>query len=380
MIRPAAVALAALVSCVPAQGAVQWRAWKDGAFQEAVDEAVRARKLVVLVVSQPDWCPPCIRLNQRWLANPADEVVAGLTKDALVMEVWAYDSAGADLLRRQDIRFQGTPTTFVIRPLKAGAPLGAGDVVGSIVGAPDDFPERLGRLLEGHDPVREARLAARQGSPLERGAAELALAQLLAARGAADEAERVLRQVEERGLGRKAAPELAKLAREAAWMRVAEVDLRVRKDYPKALAGIDAWMAVRAPEGAEAARCAYARAWALAKLGRVDEALRVMEASHLAEGTQDGYETFLYFCFRIASRETLAEGELRAREALLKFGESQGGLWEALGRIQRRQGRLADAKASFEKAIAHAPNDEDRFVFEGELLQVQRELAGATPG
>lgn len=379
--RVAAAGLVALGLTAVAPAAVTFHPWQDTSLSQVVDQASRTKKLVVLVVTQPDWCPPCIRLDQRWLTNAGDTAVRDATKDALVLEVWGYDAAGAELLRRQEVRFQGTPTTHVFRPEHPGEPLGRAALLGSIVGAPDDYPAQLARIMGGHDPVADAK-AEVEAAPdrVARGKALLALAALHAARGEADAASSALAAVQALpadGIDAASAAALAGAKGQAAWEQAATVDLRVRKDAAVALRGIDSYIATHGMAMDRVQDITYARAAALARLGRVTEALDAMERTHVDPGTADGHETFAYFCFRQESTEALLRGEARTREALAKFPDARAALQQALGRILRRQGRLVEAEAAFAESVRAARDDEQRLVNQGQLDMVRRELARA---
>lgn len=369
-----AVALGSGTLVQPASAAVSWSAWAETSFQEEVDRAAEERRLLILVVTQPDWCPPCIRLNHRWLENPEEQVVADATRGAVLLEVLGYDADGAALLREQRIRFQGTPTTHVYRPTRAGQLLSRAEHLGSIVGAPDDYAERLVAIVSGRDAVAGLREDVREAADETRRAElRLELADRLIARGDDAEAERVLRQVERRARRGAEGSELAALGRRASWRRAAVVDLRVRKDYPAALAGIDAHVKRHGRPDDEREAIGYARAWALAHLDREDEALAELRATYLQPRTRDGIATFAYFAFRVRSERlmTLAEREV---QGLLRDRPDDAVLHQALGRLHRRQGRLHDALDAFARAVELAPDDAARVVYRGQWRHVRDEL------
>lgn len=358
---------------------VEFCDWRESSFREVVDSAARSRKPVVLIVTQPDWCPPCIKIDRRWLKNAADTEVAEITKDVVVLEVRGYERDGAKLLRKEGILFQGTPTVHVFAAPLAGKPLGKAPLLGSIVGAPEDFPARLAALLSSQvDPILALRQVAEAAAdPLARAKALLDLARLLAERGDAAGAHDAYQSVETGPAGPSAteeqATELAELQRKAVWEQASVAMLRVRKDYRRALQMIDSWAARHGVRPDEAASFAYARAWALVHLGRRGEAL-----DELTKGLPrdaDGTDTFLYFCFRSDDRELWKLGEASAREALELYPDAQAMLWQDLGRIQRRLGALDEAEASFEKAVESSPPGEDRDVYEGQLETVRAERA-----
>src|SRR5436190_2152630 len=137
------VALAATA----ASASVPLHEWKDTSFRASIDEAAKAKQPVVLIVTQPDWCPPCIKIDKRWLKNPADTELRDIVKAAMVLEVRGYEEAGAKLLKKEGVAFQGTPTTFVYAPPAPKTTLGQAKLLGSIIGAPDDYPAQLRSIL-----------------------------------------------------------------------------------------------------------------------------------------------------------------------------------------------------------------------------------------
>lgn len=376
MIRFAVVLLLALWA-VPAGAAVDWHEWRDQGFQAAVDQAAREERLVALVVTQPDWCPPCIRLNAKWLNNPEDREVSPLLADAMLLEVLGYDPPGAALLKRQGVRFQGTPSLLVYRPSLPGRRLGDAELVGSIVGAPGDYPERLRAIVEGHDPVAPLRARLRvERSPLERARLGLELADLLIARGDANGAIEALREVREgkragRGLREAQREELELLARDAEWKRAASVELRVNKDYRTALQGIDAWLSRHGRQARDPQDVAYARAWALAHLGRIDEAQAEIVTA-FAEAPEPDLSTVGYFAFRVGHPQLLADAERRLRAALATESDDAS-LQGALGRVLRGLGRRGEALEAFGRAVELSEGDA-RTVWQGQLDWCRQEL------
>jgi tetratricopeptide (TPR) repeat protein len=374
----------ALVLSWPATAAVEWTHWQDSSFQEAVDQAAREKKLVALVVTQPDWCPPCIRLNANWLNNPDDESVSPLLADAVMLEVLGYDAPGAALLKAQGIRFQGTPSLLVYRPSVPGAVLGRAQLLGSVVGAPKDYAERLRVIVEGHDPVAAVRARLRtERNPLERAMFALELADLLVSRGDANGAAKALRLVRDarrtaRALTPEQAEDLDLLVRDAEWKRAASVEMRVNKDYETALAGIDAWLGRHGREARDAQDIAYARGWTLAKLGRTEEAREEMTAGFLQEG-QEGLETYAYFAFRVGDAAILSHAEGLVRHALEHGLGEEGNLAGALGRLLRQQGRYAEAVDAFTHAVELTQGD-TQVVWQGQLDYCRGELAASGQG
>lgn len=378
------IAAFALILALPATAAIDWTHWQDSSFQAAVDQAAREKKLVALVVTQPDWCPPCIRLNTKWLNNPDDEVVSPMLKDAVLLEVLGYDAPGAALLKSQGVRFQGTPSLLVYRPGVPGATLGQAELIGSIVGAPADYPERLRIIVGGYDPVAAVRARLRvEPNPLEQAMLGHELADLLIGRGDANGAAKALRGVREtRRSASRLSPEsladLELLVRDAEWKRAASVELRVNKDYETALAGIDSWLSRHGRESRDPQDIGYARAWALAQLGRTDEARAEMSAAFLQEG-QEGLGTYAYFAFRIGHANFLSHAEGLVRDEMKTGAADDGGLSGALGRLLRKQGRHAEAIEAFGRAVELSEGD-SQVVWQGQLDYCRGELEAAAAG
>jgi tetratricopeptide (TPR) repeat protein len=376
-----ALALVLLASSAPA--AVRFEPWQETSFDDAIDRAAREQRQVVLIVTQPDWCPPCIQLDEKWLKNPADTEAADILGDAMVLEVRGYEKDGGALLRANGIAFQGTPTTHVFGVPTEGATLGSAPLEGSVVGAPKDWPAQVKALLAGESPLRAAQQAVIDAeNPLVRAHALYDLGELLAARGDANGASRAFRRVE--WMTRvslktdEQEEELWQLKKKAAWERAATVDLRVRKDYRAAYRGINGWCDMYCPtkyrpSADELGKIAYARAWALQGMGRTQDALDELDRG--LPQTADGFEDFLYFTFRSEDPSLLLEGERRVSIALAQYPERRAALMQALGRIQRKQGRLAEAEISLAEAVRLAPPGEDRMVYQSQLETVRRELA-----
>ena len=65
-----ACVIALLALALPAAAAVEFAEWDPAALGDLIAEAASTQKPLLLVVTQPDWCPPCIRLDQEILGNP----------------------------------------------------------------------------------------------------------------------------------------------------------------------------------------------------------------------------------------------------------------------------------------------------------------------
>jgi len=382
MRAPLVVALLGVLSLgAPARASVEFADWRATSLATEVDRAAAEHRVLVLVVTQPDWCPPCIKLDKTWLKNDFDTAVGDMTRDAVVLEVRGYDEPEAGLLRNQGVLFRGTPTTHVFMPAHVGGKLGEARLVGSIVGAPDDFPEQLKGLLAGVDPVGDLENRVRaETDRVARCKLLLELGEAYASRGdvaAARSAFHDVRHASRSSMTPVQQAQLDEMRREAAWKQ-ADVLLRVRKDWSAALGEIEAYDHSFRPRADERARTAYAKAWALTHLDRTEEALRLLRRG-LADDA-DGAETFLYFCFRSDDPLAWTWGERFAGEALQRFPDRRAAMLEGEGRIARRQGRLDAAERDFAEAVALEKDPENRLTYEGELETVRNEIAGGTGG
>lgn len=381
MNKPAVLlALVASLALAPqAEAACDFVDWRATSLQAVADRAANEGRLVILVVSQPDWCPPCIRLNTKWLKNPSETEIAGLTRDALLVEANGYDDPDASVLRKHRISFRGTPTTYVFAPVQQKRLLGDAPLRGAIIGAPDDYPAQLRALLDGHDPIEDLERRIDQQherDKIQRAKDMLELGDLYAARGdrmSSYLSYRHVRRTKYSRLTPAEIVELKELKRDAAWRQADTAMLRVRKNYPRAYADIVHYENGFRHRLDERGRTAYSKAWAMANLGDVPGALAVLDEG--LPDDADGAESFLYFCFRSGHRTALVAGERRAKEAMWRFPERRAIWLEGLGRIQRRQGRLEDAQRSFAEAVSLETDPEVKMVYQGQYDHVRGEHA-----
>lgn len=361
-------ALALVLAALPAQATVQFTEWTPENVDEILAEATERDRLVMVVITQPDWCPGCIQLDRELLRNPDATAAAELTRDWAVLEVYGYDAPGAGFLEEQGLKFLGTPTTLLLRPGPDTQRLGDARQLLALAGYPEDYLERLRRASEGHDAIAAAQAAMRESGSAEAWH-DLALAYLQA--GNAEAARRAYGSM----LMRDELPagERRALSLEA----IVQPTQRVEKDHARTLAELDAWASAH-PEGAASDDYAYARAWSLLALGRNDDAREVIDRQFLAPGTADGLADYLYLVFRHPSDALLADAEARAREGVKAHPEQSARLNAAHGRILRRQGRLEEAEQAFARAVAEAaPDNPSRGTYVGQLEYVRLELAAS---
>ncbi len=364
--------LATLTICLLAPAAtagVRYTHWTPDEIGSLLARQGARDGLVMVVITQPDWCPSCIELDRELLRNPDAGDIAALTKDWLVLEVFGYDADGATMLREQGLRFVGTPTTLLIRPVEGSGRLGDGKLVASIVGYPEDYAARLERASTGFDAIADAQAQARQTGSVEDFAA---LANAYVEHGDAAAAARVYRSLLARDdLDETTRPDLR-------WSLLTEVYQRVEKDHAKTLRALLAF-ARDYPARADEPRFSYATAWSLLELGRVADARYILKTRYLDADDADRLADYLYLVFRHPTDELLVEAEAAARAGIEKYPEQRARLTAALARILRRQGCLAEAADAFERAAELAGPEHDNYeVYLGQLEFVRSELKSGT--
>ncbi|NGX16597.1 hypothetical protein [Wenzhouxiangella sp. XN24] len=357
-----------LMSSIPALGAVRFAEWSPDTIDAVIEGAAARDANVMVVITQPDWCPGCIQLDRALLRNPEAHEVAELTEDWVVLEILGYDEPDASVLAAQGLGFLGTPTTLLLKPGPDDERLGDARQLAAIVGFPEDYLEQLSRAAAGHDAIAAAQVLVRERNDAA-SLQELARAYLAA--GQADAARRIFQSVLLR-------EELSYEERRAvALQSVLQPTQRVEKDHRRALAELDAWAAAY-PEGREEAEYVYARAWSLLSLGERDAALAFVREAYAGIDDPDATARYLYLAFRDPTELLLADAEQRARAAVKDFPDQAARFHAAHGRILRRQGDLAAAEAAFLRAVELTePGDAARVTYTGQLEFVRQQRAQA---
>jgi thiol-disulfide isomerase/thioredoxin len=360
-----ALAMAVVLLAAPASAAVRFAEWSGDEIGGLLAEAASADRLIMVVITQPDWCPGCIELDRTLLRNPEAQDIAALTANWVVLEVLGYDEPDASFLARQGLGFLGTPTTLLLSPRATDQRLGDARQVAAIVGFPADYMERLERAATGHDAIEEARARLRADNDV---AALRGLADAFLAAGDATAARRVFQSLMLR-------EELsAEEQRQVALQSILQPTQRIEKDHPRTLEELAAW-AERFPGAQDDPDYVYGRVWSLLSLGRHDEAMELIEVAYLS-GDPNALASYLYLVFRDPHDVLLADAEARAREAVTKFPEQAARFNSAHGRLLRRQGRLAEAELAFSRAVAAAAKDDPNLgTYRGQLEFVRAERA-----
>lgn len=362
----------AFLSCMalaaPAAGAVRFADWSAESLPGLVAEAGAREARLMVVITQPDWCPGCIELDRKLLRNPEAREVAELTGDWLVLEIYGYDEPDASVLQEHGIAFLGTPTTLLLQPRAGDRRLGDAQQLAAIVGFPADYLARLERATEGFDAIAAAQARFREDNDV---AALRGLADAYLEAGDADAARRVYRSLLLRD-------ELSAAERmDFSLQAIVHTSQRLENDHRRALDELAAW-AERFPAGREAPDYIYARAWALLSLGERDSALELVREAYVDSGDPDTVARYLYLAFRDPTDVLVRDAEARAREAIERFPEQAARFNAAHGRLLRRQGRLEEAEAAFERAVALTSAEQPNHgTYLGQLEFVRNERAAA---
>jgi hypothetical protein len=358
---------ACLLLAGPAAGAVRFAEWSPDEIGALLARAAAEDRYLMVVITQPDWCPGCIALDRALLRNPEAAQIATLTREWIVLEVLGYDEPDASFLANQGVAFLGTPTTLLLKPGAGSIRLGEARQVSAIVGYPDDYLERLSAAAAGHDAIAAAIVRHREANDVE---SMRVLADAYLAAGDAGAARRVLQSLVLR-------PELdASDRRAVALEAIVQPTQRIEKDHLRTLEELAGWLD-RFPEGGEDPDYIYALAWSTLALGRQEEAMAITQA-YLSTDQPGDLANYLYLVFRHPSDALLADAERRAREGAARFPEQASRFHAAHGRILRRQGRLVEAEKAFSEAVAKAEADHPgRETYLGQLEFIRQELAAA---
>lgn len=348
-----AVVAAGILTCAGATrslASVAFRSIDTPPLADQVKAAAEEGLIVMLVVTQPDWCPPCIDLDRRYLRNPDAVEIAALTKNWLVFEVRGYEPEGSALLARQQIEFVGTPTTFVIRLQPGDEILRDGDLLTAVVGSPEDYVAALRAGVEGNDDTAELEATAKR---TRRPSDWMALGARYVERGQAARAARAFEKViainDAAAVGLPA-DSLAAMQKTAWWKLTNEVTTSIEKDYGRSLELLDRFVA-RYPEASSDEDYRYTRFFVFAKAMRTTEIMPEIEQAYFASGELDDLETFLYLAFRAGEPDLLDLAVEKAREGIERFPDAEAPLSAGLGRVYRALGQNSRAAAAFRRAM-----------------------------
>ena len=368
MLRALVVSLTLAAWSTTATAAVRFAEWTPETIGGVIAEAAATDSYIMVVITQPDWCPGCIQLDNELLRNPEAAGIAALTADWQVVEILGYDEPDASFLAAQGLGFLGTPTTLLLRPEPGDRRLGDARQVAAIVGYPDDYEDRLRQAAAGYDGIVAAQAAVREQNDV---AALEALAQAYLAAGQADPARRVFQSLLLRD-------ELSPEERlEISLLAILQPTQRIENDHARVLRELAAW-AERYPEGTKRPDYMYARAWALLATGQQAAAEAYIDEVYAGSTDADTVAQYLYLAFREPTGTLLVRAEARARAAIEEFPQQAARFHSAHGRLLRRMGRLAEAEQAFATAVAKAgPDHPSLGTYRGQLEFVRRELAAA---
>ncbi len=379
------------ISSLAVSAAVDYTAWSQENIAELIENAKQQNKMILVNITQPDWCPPCIRLENAIFSNPDEKEFSKLAKDWLAIEVLGYDKQGAAFLAQQNLFFHGTPTVFLLDPNRANAKskaetareklknkkrdlkLGELKVVHSVASFPDDFTAQFSKAVGGYDLVAEAQKSVRTEQTLE---AYQALALAYVNQGQVKPANRVYQSMLFRD------DLSSQQIQDIEWEQIFQVTQRVEKDHAKSVRDIDAFIK-KYPKFIQDKKqfetYAYRRSWSLVELNRVAEANALLKKAFVEPYEIDGVADYLYFAFRNPKPELLNEAKLVCDKALQDFPQSKARLKAAEGRLLRRLNKLQQAKESFTQAISLLDVESDSYAdtletYQGQLAFVNAEI------
>ncbi len=357
-----------VLSAAPATAAVRFTDWSEEGLAALVEEAAAADRLVMVVITQPDWCPGCIQLDRELLRNPAAEEFAEFTRDWVILEMLGYDEPDAGVIAEHGLGFLGTPTTLLLKPGAGHQRLGEARQLAAIVGYGDDYVARLEAAVAGHDAVAEAQAQLRERNDVE---SLQALAEAFLAAGDAAAARRVYQSL----LWREELTDAQR--RDVALEAILGPTQRVEKDHRRTLQELDAWVDTH-PDGKDESAYQYARVWSLLWLGENEQAGALLGEHFIDSDDPDRVASYLYLAFRSPTDVLLAEAEPRARQAIERFPEQAARFNAAHGRLLRRLGRLQEAEAAFGRAVAGVSEDHPSHgTYLGQLEFVRKEITAA---
>lgn len=360
--------VAALLTCcvAAARAEVVFTQWTEDNLGELLAEAGRKQQTVMLVISQTDWCPYCIRLDRDLLSNPAATNIRELTRAWMVLEIFGYDAAGARILREHAVSFLGTPTILILRPTPETRRLGDARIVAGIVSYPDDLMTQLTAVAEGYEALTSVQAAVRKSGTVDN---FVTLARVYTEQGNGPAAEHVYRSI----LYRQDLSEEQR--REFRWEMIVRAIQRVSEDHERALTEIGRYASIY-PEFVAENEYAYRLAWSLLASDRMLEARLVLNERFRDGGTADLSYDYLYLIFRYPHADLLQEAESFAHAAIAEYPAEAARFYQALGRILRRQGKFRQATDAFREAVELLEqNDENYAVYFGQLEYALSEVA-----
>jgi len=383
----ALLSILTLFSSLHLSASVDYIEWEDQSITKIIESARAQNKMILVVITQPDWCPPCIRMDNAIINNSTETEFSGLAKEWINLEVLGYDKAGAEFLKQQNIRFHGTPTTMlldpsrIINPSKSkkaklttnGLQLGDLKVVHSLASFPDDFTAQFQRAVNGYDLVSQAQAEMRAEQSVE---SYEKLAAAYTDQGDVKQANRVYSSLFFR-------TDLSiEKRQELEWKKISDVTQRVAKDHQLTLKQINEFVEsypdfIKDVENYE--DYAYKKAWSLLAVGKSNEAQALMRKAYVEPNDVANIRTYLYFAFRNPVEELVKDAYSVNEQAIKDFPESEAALQSSRGRLLRRLNRLEEAKQAFERAIALLPDDEESResleVYQGQLKYVTSEIS-----
>ncbi len=331
----AATALVVVVLSHASPVSAAGTAWRDVPLQQALEQAQRERKWVLIDVFA-EWCVPCQKMDQE--IYPREEVGRAIAASFVPLRRDGEKGEGLTIAQRYHV--VGFPTLLVIDP--------RGVEVDRIMGerSATELVVRLVHLRDGRDTL--ARLEAELARvPSE--ALKLEVATRHAMRGdprAVSELTEIV-AADADNKSHRAAAALLTLGK--------YYYLRGAKDYAHAEATL-ADLEQRFPTTDEASQATYARAIALQNTGRAPQAAALLDA-WIAGAPKDRDRVAAYAWFAFKEGGDKARGIAAAKRGLTEWPDDDA-LWDTLGELYFSTGNLGEARNAFSKAAALRPKSD----------------------
>ena len=308
--------------------------WFDGTLEQALVEAAKESKLVLLDVGAY-WCPPCHRLDEEVFTR--SEVGEYLGEHFVAVHVDAEKGEGPELADRY--RVQAFPTLLVLEPTGVEK-----DRIVDFV-PPDELVQTLDRIRAGGNVLADLEAKVESNPDDVQARYALGHAYALAARPAEAEAQYQAVLLADPG------NEMG-LASKVAYDRAMFLRAKLDKDLP---AVIDAFRELqrRFPQSKEANRAYRQIGRALHQLGRDEEALASLDQM-LAEDPDDPVlaANYGWFCFR---QKVAPQRGLEVVDKALASAPEEAELHYLKAELEHLSGNEARAAEAMRKASELEP-------------------------
>lgn len=329
----AAGAVLVLILC--AQVSAQGIQWRPGTLEEALAQARKDNKVVMVDVFA-DWCGPCKRLDREVFNQ---DKVARALEGAIAVKIDGEKGQGPSVVERYHV--VGYPTVLFLDA--------QGQEIDRVFGflPAADFQQTAADYLAGRRTLTDLQRALR-ASP-EDNDLRYDVGRRLVIRGQLDEALKVFSPIFEKDRDNTVGfvPKIHFLLGKYAY-------LRGRKDPRKAVEHFQALLADH-PDSPEAASAPYEMGRAFHQLGDPVKAMAAFEQWIALSPGAGRVNAVAWFCFQ--EKFEVERATAMARAALEKEPEAAF-LWDTLAELLYAQGDAPGARQAIKKAIAADPDDD----------------------